>query len=100
MITEIVYIAVDPIRGADFEAAVASAQSAFRAAEGCHSVTLERVIEEPGQYRLLVEWDSVDHHMVKFRQSDGFKEWRAHAGPFFLGTPRVEHSETAVRLTF
>jgi quinol monooxygenase YgiN len=99
MITEIAYITVDAAKAAGFEAAVAQAEPAFRAAEGCHGLALERVIEEPGQYRLLVRWDSVDHHMVKFRQSDGFKLWRACAGPFFLDTPRVEHSETAVHLS-
>ncbi|MEI9851551.1 MAG: hypothetical protein WDN24_12720 [Sphingomonas sp.] len=66
----------------------------IEAAEGSHSMALERVIETPGQYRLRVEWDSVDHHMVTFRESPGFKEWRALAGPFFAGTPFVEHTET------
>lgn len=100
MITEIAYITIDPAQAGAFEAAVARAEPAFRAAEGCHGVTLERVIEEPGQYRLLVVWDSVAHHMVKFRESPEFQLWRAHAGPFFVGLPRVEHSETALRLRF
>ena len=98
MITEIAYIRIDAARAVEFEAAVARAEPAFRAAEGCHGVTLERVIETPGEYRLLVRWDSVDHHMVRFRESAGFKLWRAEAGPFFIETPRVEHSETALRL--
>lgn len=95
MITEIAYITIDPSKAADFEAAVASAASAFRAAEGCHGMALERVIEDLSQYRLRVLWESVDHHMVTFRNSEGFQNWRALAGPFFIEPPRVEHWETA-----
>lgn len=98
VIMEIAYLTVEPARALDFEAAVARAEPAFRAAEGCRGVRLERVIEAPGAYRLLVQWDSVDHHMVTFRESAGFQEWRRHAGPFFVAQPRVEHSETAVHI--
>jgi quinol monooxygenase YgiN len=93
MITEIVTITIDPAKAAAFEAAVESAAPVLRAAEGSHSMALERVIETPGKYLMRVQWDSVDHHMVLFRQSEGFKQWRALAGPFFLETPHVEHSE-------
>lgn len=95
MITEIAFITIDPARADAFEAAVASAASAFRAAEGCHGMTLERVVEDPTQYRLRVLWESVDHHMVTFRNSDGFQTWRGLAGPFFAAPPRIEHWETA-----
>jgi quinol monooxygenase YgiN len=94
MITEIAHLTIDPAKAAEFEAAVAAAAPVFRSAEGCHGMSLDRVIEDPAQYRLRVEWDSVDHHMVLFRQSDAFQTWRALAGPFFVGTPHVEHSET------
>ncbi len=98
MITEIAHITIDPAKADEFEAAVAAAVPHFVAAEGCHSMRLERVIEDPAQYRLCVEWDSVEHHMVTFRESEGFKQWRAHAGPFFVETPRVEHWDQAAQL--
>ncbi len=94
MITEIAHITIDPARAADFEAAVAAAVPAFRSAEGCHGMSLERVIEDPAQYRLRVLWESVDHHMITFRASDAFQIWRGLAGPFFIQPPHVEHSET------
>ncbi len=93
MITEIATIMIDPANAAAFEAAIESAAPVLRAAEGSHSMALERSIEEPGKYLLRVQWDSVDHHMVTFRQSEGFKAWRALAGPFFVGTPVVEHTD-------
>ncbi len=97
MITEIAHITIDPANAAAFEAAVAEAAPAFQNAEGCHGMSLERVIEDPAQYRLRVQWDSVDHHMVTFRNSDAFQIWRGLAGPFFVQPPHVEHSETAGR---
>jgi heme-degrading monooxygenase HmoA len=94
MITEIATLTIDPARAADFEAAVARASPHLHAAEGCHSMTLERVIEDPASYKLVVRWDSVDHHMVTFRESAGFRAWREHAGPFFTATPTVIHTTT------
>lgn len=93
MITEIAMLTIDPARAADFEAAIASAAPVFRRAAGCHGMALERVIEEPARYRLLVQWESVEHHMVTFRESPDFQVWRGLAGPFFVAAPVVEHGE-------
>ncbi len=95
MITEIAYLTIDPARAAEFEAAVALAAEHFAAAEGCHSMRLERVIEDPAQYRLVVGWQSVEAHMVTFRKSPGFARWRELAGPFFVAPPVVEHWQVA-----
>ncbi len=94
MITEVAYLTIDPAGADAFEAAVAEAAPVIRAAEGNLGVALERVIEHPGQYRLMVNWTSVEDHMVTFRESEGFKRWRALAGPFFTVPPHVEHTET------
>ena len=93
MITEIALITIDQAKAADFEAAVAKAAPLFRTAKGCHGMALERVIEHLGQYRLVVRWESVEAHMRDFRESADFGQWRALAGPFFIGTPDVTHSE-------
>lgn len=91
MIIEIAYITIDPARADEFEAAVAEAAPLFQRAAGCHGARLERVEEDGAQYRLSVDWESVEHHMVTFRESDDFQQWRALAGPFFEEPPRVEH---------
>lgn len=89
-VLEIAEIAVtDP---AGFEAAVAAARPHFLAAEGCQGLALHRVIETPDLYRLIVSWESVAHHMVLFRASEGFQHWRALAAPFFARPPVVTHS--------
>ncbi|MBC2664909.1 antibiotic biosynthesis monooxygenase [Novosphingobium flavum] len=96
MIHEIATLAIDPARSADFEAAVAAARPHFEAAKGFVSFGLQRVIEEPGSYRLVVGWETVEAHMVDFRESDGFQQWRALAGPFFTAPPAVIHVDTVI----
>lgn len=91
MIHEIAEIEVIAGHEAAFEAAVADAAPNFQAARGCRSFALDRSIERPQVYRLVVGWDSVEDHMVHFRESDGFQAWRALAGPHFASPPRVEH---------
>ena len=96
MIHEIASLTIDPARAAGFEAAVAAARPQFEAAIGFVSFGLQRVIEEPGRYNLVVGWDSVEAHMVDFRASSGFQQWRTLAGPFFTGPARVVHVETVI----
>ena len=93
MITEIATLTIDPAKAEQFEAAVAEASAVLRAAEGSHSMRLERVIEDPSIYHLIVQWETVDHHMVTFRESESFKQWRALAGPFFVAPPSVIHTD-------
>jgi quinol monooxygenase YgiN len=94
MINETALLTIDPANAAAFEAAVEEAAPLFRAAPGCHGLALERGIEEPGQYRLRVQWESVSHHMDLFRNSDAFAQWRALVGPYFTGPAVMDHSET------
>ncbi len=96
MIYEVASLTIDPARAAEFEAAVASARPHFEAAKGFVSFGLKRVIENPACYQLLVEWESVEAHMVDFRASPGFQEWRALAGPFFVEPPTVVHLQTVI----
>lgn len=75
-----------------FEIAVADAKAFFLRAKGCHGLTLHRVIETPSVYRLVVQWETVEHHTVTFRNSDEFQEWRRLASPLFAEPPKVTHS--------
>jgi hypothetical protein len=42
---------------------------------------------------LLVEWETLDDHLVGFRESERFSEWRSLIGPFFDSPPVVDHVE-------
>lgn len=95
MITEIATLTIDPGQAEAFEKAVAEAAPLFQGAQGCYGMRLEQVIETPEKYHLLVQWESVEHHMVTFRESEAFQQWRALAGPYFVEPPSVVHSRQA-----
>jgi len=74
-----------------FESAFAQARELLAQTEGFQWAHIHRGIERPDSYLLLVGWDSVEAHMVDFRESDRFPRWRALIGPYFTEAPKVEH---------
>ena len=94
MIYEIAELQIKPDTHAAFEAGVAKAMPLFQRARGCVSMRLERCIEKADNYRLVVGWDTLDDHIVHFRDSADFQEWRRLVGEYFLAPPRVEHTNT------
>jgi hypothetical protein len=49
---------------------------------------------DPARYQLVVRWETVEHHTVKFRGSEGLLAWRSLVAPFFVATPVVIHTKT------
>lgn len=96
MIFEIAAIKVKQGQAEAFEAAAGEAVPLFKRAKGCRSMQLQRSIEHPDNYTLVVGWDTVDNHMVDFRNSDDFQEWRRLVGPHFDGAPVVHHVDTVL----
>lgn len=94
MIYEAATLAITPGSEAAFEEAVAQAVPLFQQAPGALSFRLERSVEDPLEYTLLVGWASVEHHMVGFRSSDAFARWRELVGPYFAKAPVVKHLHT------
>lgn len=92
MIWEIAEIDVKPGEEAAFEAAAAKAVPLFKGAKGCHGMQIQRSVEHPGRYRLVVDWETIEDHTVGFRGSEAFQEWRRLVGPHFAEAPRVEHT--------
>jgi heme-degrading monooxygenase HmoA len=93
MVLEHALIAVRPGTGPDFEAALGRARQIIASCRGFVSLELRRGIENPDRYLLLVEWETLDDHMVGFRESDAFPRWRAAIGEYFDGAPMVDHYE-------
>jgi heme-degrading monooxygenase HmoA len=59
-------------------------------ADGCHSVRIGHGVENPDKFILLLEWDSVEHH-VALTKTSAFAEFVKLAGPFFAGPSNMEH---------
>jgi quinol monooxygenase YgiN len=96
MIYEIAELYIKPDAHDAFQAAVAQAVPIFKAASGCLSMRLDRDVEVPDTYHLVIGWQTLEHHTVDFRGSAGFQDWRALVGSFFAQTPKVEHFSTVV----
>ena len=91
MILEVAVFAIQPAQTAQFESAFTEARKLISAMPGFVSHQLQRCVETDGRYLLLVQWLTVEHHMVGFRGSPQFQQWRALLGPFFAAPPAVEH---------
>ena len=74
-----------------FEAAYTQARELLARTECFIWAHLHRGIERPTSYLLTVGWESLDAHLVNFRESDRFPRWRALIGPYFAADPKVEH---------
>lgn len=96
MVYEMAQIRIDPEKADEFETEVSKCIELFRAAPGCRSMLLERQVEDHSFYTLRLGWNELADHVVRFRASDAFQEWRRRAGPFFLAPPTVVHHELAV----
>ncbi|MCP5410853.1 MAG: antibiotic biosynthesis monooxygenase [Alphaproteobacteria bacterium] len=96
MIIERAIFAIKPGQADDFEKAFALAAPLIRAAKGCRKANMHRGIENPDSFILLCEWDSVEDHMVGFRESPAFTEWRAILSPHFASPPAMEHYTAAL----
>ena len=97
MVYEMAHISVQAGKNAEFEASVAQALPLFHRARGCGGVELQRGVEEPNQYVLVVQWDTVEDHMVHFRESADFQTWRGLVGPYFEKPPVVGHTRVVVK---
>jgi heme-degrading monooxygenase HmoA len=92
MILEIAQIEVVPGKEAAFEDGVARAAHLFQRARGCLGMALHRSHEHPARYRLLIEWETLENHVVDFRESDDFRAWRECIAGCVAGPPVVEHT--------
>lgn len=97
MITEVAQIDVKPGMESELEAGVKKAAPLFQRAKGCRGMELQRSLEKPGRYWLLVSWETLENHTVDFRGSPDFQEWRKLVGHCFAGPPQVEHVTQVIK---
>ncbi len=93
MIVEHVVLPVIPGRETEFLAAFAQAQPIISSRPGFIGLTLNRGIERPNEFLLLVRWESVEAHIVGFRQSPEYLEWKKLLHHFYDPFPEVVHFE-------
>lgn len=91
MITECALLDVRPAEEAQFEAAFRQARPLIAVQPGFVSLRLERCVENPRRYLLLVEWERLEDHTAGFRRSFEYEKWRALLHHFYDPFPTVEH---------
>lgn len=97
MVLEHAILEVVPGQEADFEEAFSMARTIISKSPGFRSLRLSRCIEQPNRYLLLVKWDTLEDHTVRFRTSSAYEDWRELLHHFYDPFPTVEHYE--VRFT-
>ncbi len=93
MILEVAPLDVRPGQGAAFEVAFAAAEPLIASMPGYLGHELQRCLEQPGRYLLLVRWVSVAHHEQGFRGSPQYQAWRRLLHHFYDPFPSVLHYE-------
>jgi heme-degrading monooxygenase HmoA len=78
----------------EFELAFKQASKIISSMKGFIHLQLQRCLERPNGYVLLVNWETLEDHTVGFRQSPEYQEWRALLHHFYDPFPTVEHFES------
>lgn len=90
-VLEVAHLDVRPGQEAAFEAAFDTARHIIAAMPGYRGHELQRCLERPSSYLLLVRWRSLEDHTEGFRGSPEYQRWRALLHHFYDPFPAVEH---------
>jgi len=93
VILEVAVLNVRPGSEAAFEAAFLQASSIISSMPGFLSHQLQRCVELPGRYLLLVNWQTIEAHTIGFRRSSEYEDWKRLLHHFYDPFPTVEHYE-------
>ena len=96
MILEVAILNVRPGMTAAFEEAFRQASSIISAMPGYVSHQLQRCIEAPSRYVLLVNWQTLEAHTVGFRGSPEYQDWKRMLHHFYDPFPTVEHYQVVL----
>lgn len=91
VVLEVAILDVRRGQGEAFEAAFREARALIAARPGHQRHELQRCLETPDRYLLLVWWDTIESHTEGFRSSPEYQRWRALLHPFYEPFPTVEH---------
>ncbi len=93
MILELAILNVRKGMESEFEITFARASAIIASIGGYISHELQRCIEVPNQYLLLVRWQTLEDHTTGFRNSPKYEQWKRLLHHFYEPFPKVEHFE-------
>ena len=95
-VLEVVFVELSELGEAAFESALGAAEALLRATPGYRGHQAGRCLEEPGRALLMIWWDSLEDHTVRFRGSPAYLEWRRLIDPQIRPGPLVRHFQLGV----
>lgn len=93
MILEVAILQVKQGFSKDFLVAFEQAKNIISACSGYISHELKRCLEDDHRFLLLVKWEKLDDHLIGFRQSAEYQNWKSLLHHFYNPFPTVEHYE-------
>lgn len=93
MILEVAIMKIKPELISKFEAVFPKAAAISASTPGYLSHELQRCVETRGKYFYMIRWESIEAHMVNFRQSPRRDEFRKVLSEFWVEPPFAEHFE-------
>ena len=92
MILEVADFRIKPGTQSAFDEAIKrGVETVIAKAKGFRSYKVQKGIDSPERYLLMIYWDTVENHTVDFRQSPAFQQWRGFVSPYFAAPPVAEH---------
>lgn len=91
MILEAVMLTIKAGMSQEFEKAFEQASSIIASMHGYVSHELHRCLEVSEKYLLLVKWNTLEDHIIGFRQSTEYQQWKQLLHHFYDPFPVVEH---------
>jgi heme-degrading monooxygenase HmoA len=93
MILEVAVLHVKPGQATEFQDAFREADPIISQAAGHISHELNRCIEHPDRFVLLVRWKTLEDHNPGFRNSPDYQRWKTLLHHFYSPAPEVLHYE-------
>ena len=94
MILEVAILYVIKGEELHFERDFAIAGQYISAIKGYVKHSLRKCVEENNKYILLVDWLTLEDHIIGFRTSPEYLEWKSLLHHYYNPFPIVEHYET------
>lgn len=92
MYLEVADFVIHEGRGAEFDQAIErGVREVIAKAKGFKGFKVQKGVENPHRYLLMIYWETIENHMVDFRESAEFATWRSFVGPYFAEPPKMEH---------
>lgn len=93
MILEVAMLQIKPGLIDEFERSFKKASVIISKMKGYIHHELQRCVEDPNKYILLVKWETLEDHTIGFRGSEEYQEWKKLLHHFYDPFPTVEHFE-------